>query len=136
MASRVVIADIIIDASHPEELARFWSRLLDRAVQATKGPYVVLERDGRIDLGMAFQRVEEPKRGKNRVHFDVSSPDIPATKALIEAMGGRRVPGYEEGGFLVMADPEGNEFCVVPAAEIEVDRLGRATYLDGLGLGP
>lgn len=134
VAARVGITDIIIDSSHPAELARFWSRLLERPVEATKGPYVVLQRDSERDLGIAFQKVEEPKRVKNRVHFDVSSGDIPATKSLVEAMGGRRLPGYEEGGFLVMADPEGNEFCIVPSSEIKVDGSGRATYLDGMEL--
>ena len=42
----------------------------------------------------------------------IDATDPEALKALVESLGGRRVPGYEEGGFLVMADPEGNEFCV------------------------
>ena len=48
-------------------------------------------------------------------------------KARLE---GHRVPGYEAGGFLVMADPEGNEFCIIPAGSFDVDADGRADYLD------
>ncbi len=40
--------------------------------------------------------------------------------------------GFQDGGFLVMADPHGNEFCVVPAAPFEFDEHGRADYLDNV----
>ncbi|MGH9080484.1 MAG: VOC family protein [Acidimicrobiales bacterium] len=133
--TKVEISDIVIDATDPEGLANFWSQLLGLGVRGTEGPYVVLERRRDEEVGLSFQRVAGVKSGKNRVHFDVSSDDIAATKALVESLGGRRVPGYEEGGFLVMADPEGNEFCVVTFAQIEVDDQGRTNYLDDLDLG-
>lgn len=76
----------------------------------------------------------EPKAAKTRIHLDVSSSDIAGTKARIEALGGRRASGYEDGGFLVMEDPEGNEFCVVSFEPIEVDEAGRARYLDRVDL--
>ena len=44
--------------------------------------------------------------------------------------GGRRLPEYASGGFLVMADPEGNEFCVIPDGPLEVDDEGCAHYLE------
>jgi hypothetical protein len=55
-------------------------------------------------------------------------------KGRIEALGGSRVDGYEAGGFLVMADPEGNEFCVIPVAPFHFDEDGRADYLDNLDI--
>jgi hypothetical protein len=84
-------------------------------------------------VGLGFQRVEEDKRGKNRVHIDVSGPDVGRTMQQVESLGGKRVPGYEDGGFLVMADPEGNEFCILPDS-VNLDDSGRAHYLDGLDL--
>jgi len=83
---------------------------------------------------MGFQNVAEPKASKNRVHLDLSVPDVMLAKIRIEALGGRRVDGYERGGFLVMADPEGNEFCLVPAAPFTFDEDGRADYLDNLDM--
>ncbi|MDQ1481743.1 MAG: hypothetical protein QOI44_2604, partial [Actinomycetota bacterium] len=71
---------------------------------------------------------------KNRVHLDISAADVDATSHRIEALGGSRVEGYERGGFLVMADPEGNEFCVILKAPFELDDSGRADYLDDLNL--
>jgi hypothetical protein len=51
----------------------------------------------------------------------------------VEELGGRRAAGYEAGGFLVMADPEGNEFCLIPDGQFDVDGTGRATYPDEAG---
>jgi predicted enzyme related to lactoylglutathione lyase len=131
--SKVDITDIIMDCADPERLAGFWSALLERPIKGRKGPYVWLTRStGGIGLG--FQQVEEGKRNKNRVHFDISGPDIGEIKDQIEALGGRPLDGYDDGGFLVMADPEGNEFCVVPEA-FSFDASGRADYLDRLDLG-
>jgi predicted enzyme related to lactoylglutathione lyase len=128
----VAISDIIVDCSDPERIAHFWSSLLQRPIAGRKGPYVWLGQstDG---IGFGFQNVGERKRGKNRVHIDVSAPDVAAVKRRVEALGGNRVDGYEDGGFLVMADPEGNEFCVVPEV-INLDDSGRANYLHDLGL--
>lgn len=66
------------------------------------------------------------------MHLDISGPDIGIVKDRVEALGGRQLDGYESGGFLVMADPEGNEFCVVPSGPIEFDDEGRTHYLEDL----
>jgi predicted enzyme related to lactoylglutathione lyase len=127
----VEIADIIIDCSDPERLAAFWADLLGRPIGGRKGPYVWLTRQ-KGGIGIGFQGVAEPKVGKSRIHLDVSGPDIAVLKSRIEALGGLRIKGYESGGFLVMADPEGNEFCVVPIEPIQFDDEGHASYLENL----
>jgi predicted enzyme related to lactoylglutathione lyase len=128
----VKISDITVDCADPEGLARFWSELLEQPIAGRRGPYVWLAREpGGIGLG--FQLVAERKTVKNRVHLDVSGPDVAAIKERVEDLGGRRVDGYHDGGFLVMADPEGNEFCVVPEA-LQFDDSGRTDYLHELGL--
>ncbi|SDL00618.1 VOC family protein [Streptomyces indicus] len=119
---------LILDAADPERLASFWSELLGRPVVDRTGPYVWLRREG--GLGLGFQRTDRPKSGKNRLHFDLSSPDPAAEQARVEALGGRRLSEYDEGGFLVMADPEGNEFCIIPETTVGTDEAGRAHYLD------
>lgn len=48
------------------------------------------------------------------MHFDIASPDPAAEQQRGEMLGGRRLEQYAGGGFLVMADPEGNEFCIIP----------------------
>jgi len=121
------IKDFIIDCADPERLASFWGELLGRPIVGRTGPYVWLKREN--GLGMGFQRVTEPKAGKSRVHFDLGSEDPEAQQRRVEALGGRRLTGYEAGGFLVMADPEGNEFCIIPKGSFELDDEGRASYL-------
>jgi predicted enzyme related to lactoylglutathione lyase len=121
---------VIIDAVDPDRLAEFWSRLLDRPIVGSVGPYVWLER--RNGLGIGIQRADgTAKAGKNRLHLDLESADPAAEQARVEALGGRRLTEYDAGGFLVMADPEGNEFCVIPAGSCEIDDEGRAHYLTG-----
>ncbi|MFI0410233.1 VOC family protein [Actinomadura sp. 3N508] len=121
------INSVIVDSADPDRLAAFWSKLLDRPVAARSGPYVWLER--RNGFGMGFQRTDGSKAGKNRLHLDLESDDPAAEQATVEALGGRRLTEYDPGGFLVMADPDGNEFCIIPKGSFELDDEGRADYL-------
>lgn len=121
------IRDIMIDCQDAERLASFWSQLLGQPVAARIGPYVWLERRDQVSLG--FQTISDPKQGKNRLHLDLGSADPVAQRHRVEALGGRHVKGYEEGGFLVMADPEGNEFCLIPDHPFDVTDQGQTTYL-------
>ncbi|WP_416483717.1 VOC family protein [Streptomyces sp. CL12] len=125
--STIRINALIVDAIDPERLAAFWSELLGRPIVGRTGPYVWLRREN--DLGLGFQQTSGPKVGKNRMHVDVSSADPAAEQQRIERLGGRRLEHYTDGGFLVMADPEGNEFCVIPEGPFELDDEGRADYL-------
>ena len=118
---------VMVDAADPARLAAFWSELLDRPIVARFGPYVFLDR--RNGLGLGFQRADAAKAGKNRLHLDLACADPAAEQARVERIGGRRLTEYDPGGFLVMADPEGNEFCVIPDGPFEIDDDGRADYL-------
>ena len=109
---------LVIDATDPERLARFWCGLLDVGVEATigDGQFVVLSatKDG---LTVGFQRVDEEKAGKNRLHLDLIVGDLDQATAEVETLGGQWLePGNtrELEGFRwrCMADPEGNEFDV------------------------
>ena len=86
--------------------------------------------EARGGAGLGFQRVVEPKGGRIAFTLNISGPDIGDVKRRVEALGGHRIDGYEDGGFLVMADPEGNEFCVVPTGTIDFDEEGRTRFGD------
>jgi predicted enzyme related to lactoylglutathione lyase len=66
-----------------------------------------------------LQAVDEPKTAKNRMHLDIETPRVDAEVARLEALGARRLEAdtrSEHGSrWVVMADPEGNEFCVCNA---------------------
>ena len=65
---------------------------------------------------LLLQRVPEAKTGKNRMHFDIETADIEGEAARLQGLGAKRVeadPLSEHGtSWILMADPEGNEFCV------------------------
>jgi predicted enzyme related to lactoylglutathione lyase len=101
------------------EVAAFWSKVFDRPIDDPLGDpphYVGLVSSG-DDVVVSFQRVPEAKSVKNRLHFDIEVADVDEAQAAIEAIGGRRLPmnDFDEYGFhwRQMADPEGNEFCLI-----------------------
>jgi hypothetical protein len=108
------LSGITIDCLDPHLVARFWAGLLGGEPQASlPGWYQLGERgDPRIN----FQPVPEKKTVKTRIHLDLTVDDIGrAVEATVQA-GGRATGerhDYAEGIVVVMADPEGNEFCLV-----------------------
>jgi predicted enzyme related to lactoylglutathione lyase len=111
----VVLGIVIVDCADPEKLAAFWSELLGRKITNEQGTFVGLEWAPRFGAGLCFQRVPEPKVGKNRLHMDLICADINATAARVEELGGKHADGYpDHPGVIVMLDPEDNEFCLVP----------------------
>jgi hypothetical protein len=115
MTSR--LTEVAIDCADPHALARFWCAVLGYEVQDDEGGYVAIgptEESAAPTLG--FQRVPEGKVVKNRLHLDVSPSDREQddeVRRLIE-LGARRVDvGQGDVSWVVMADPEGNEFCVL-----------------------
>jgi predicted enzyme related to lactoylglutathione lyase len=109
---------LVIDSTDPQALAPFWCSLLDVTVDTTlgQGEFLVLSPtdDG---LTVGFQRVADPKSGKNRLHLDLVVSDLETATAEIEASGGtwlepgntRELEGFK---WRCMADPEGNEFDI------------------------
>lgn len=107
---------LVLDCHDPERLADFWAAALDYKRAGALGQYVVLAAPEPGQPKLLLQQVPEPKTVKNRVHFDIEVPDIESESARLEALGATRTgPGaMSEHGFawILMADPEGNEFCV------------------------
>jgi catechol 2,3-dioxygenase-like lactoylglutathione lyase family enzyme len=118
---------VVIDCSDPDAVLEFWVTALGYRVVDVPGQdvYRVLvpaERGTQAPV-VALQRVPEPRLGKNRVHLDVHTQDLAGLTARLEALGGRRlgepvtdlVPVFGT-WWQVMADPEGNELCLVVEA--------------------
>lgn len=62
-----------------------------------------------------FQKVADMKTSKTRVHMDITVPDVAAAMERVEAIGGRVLRDFIEPseGLAVIADPDGNEFCLI-----------------------
>jgi glyoxalase superfamily protein len=105
---------VVIDCADPPALAAFWMRFTGFERSHGDDEWVsIAHPSGAPRIG--FQKVPEPKTGKNRVHVDFVAQDEEATALEIEAMGATRrwVSENPDDPFVVLADPEGNEFCVV-----------------------
>jgi predicted enzyme related to lactoylglutathione lyase len=107
---------IVIDSVDPGALAPFWCALLGVRERGWFGEDYLLLTDGEgIAPRIAFQRVPEAKAIKNRVHVDVGVPDLDTAVARVLELGGAIVSEPRElngARWRVMADPEGNEFCL------------------------
>lgn len=116
--TRAQLRYVTIDTLDPEPLLPFWTELLDAEVgyRSSDGVYVELDLKDAPELHVLFQRVPEAKSGKNRVHLDLQVEDLEEAVAWVVDHGGHELSGEQEvDGFRwhVVADPEGNEFCVV-----------------------
>jgi predicted enzyme related to lactoylglutathione lyase len=111
------ISHLMIDSRDPETLARFWTALLRTEVERRfdGGRFVYLAA-GDHGPAIGIQRVPEAKVTKNRVHVDLEVEDLEAMTRWVRQHGGSRVADHEAAGihWRIMADPEGNEFCLVP----------------------
>jgi Glyoxalase-like domain len=112
MASRV--GDIIVDCNDPELLAGFWSEVLDYRIFARDETGVAI-RGGTTSPDILFIRVGEPKTTKNRLHFDVCPTDRAQDEELTRllGLGAQRSSIIGGGSWVVLEDPEGNEFCLM-----------------------
>jgi predicted enzyme related to lactoylglutathione lyase len=112
------VTQILIDCADVDALAAFWCAVLDWKI--------VGEDDGDVEIGphddadasvrIMFEKVPEPKTIKNRVHLDVKATDGDQDGEVerLLALGASRVDiGQGEVSWVVLADPEGNEFCVL-----------------------
>ena len=114
-----VLREIVIDCRDPERVARFWGDVLDWPLTEGEDGYFWLSSTGE-ELApeplLVFVPVPEAKTIKNRVHIDVnpSGCDQVEELARLLALGARPVDiGQGEVPWIVLADPEGNEFCLL-----------------------
>jgi hypothetical protein len=107
---------VTFDCADPARLADFWVAALGYVRHGSQGPYVSIVDPDRRHPELVFQRVAEPKVGKARIHLDVYVDDIAAEVDRLTALGATPTDEgwFEEEGerWQIMADPEGNEFCV------------------------
>ena len=117
------ISELVLECHDPEMLGRFWCEVLD---------FVVLghEDDGSVEIGprtgfggvqptIILARTDEPRRSKSRLHVDVNATDRDQDAELERLLyvGARPVEVGQTGQetWHVLADPEGNEFCLLRA---------------------
>lgn len=123
---------VVVDCRDVAAQARWWAEVLDWRIVYEAADEVVIvppralddTRDIPVDErgpGLVFVPVPEGKAVKNRLHLDLApfaGDDQAAEVARLEALGARRVDiGQSEVPWVVLADPEGNEFCVLTSRD-------------------
>jgi catechol 2,3-dioxygenase-like lactoylglutathione lyase family enzyme len=101
---------ITIDCKDPARLAAFWSAATGKPVVADYGSFVMVGSSPTL----GFQQVSTPTPGKNRIHFDGGGADREMLVSRLRELGATEHETHSVPGLIwtVMADPEGNIFCV------------------------
>jgi len=126
------LRSIVFDCAKPAPLARFWAAALGYSVRPYDAAEINRLREAGIDdveddpavvieppsdgPNVWFNRVPEPKLGKNRVHIDINLQSVDEMDRLV-ALGARilrPLGAVEDEPWAILADPEGNEFCAFP----------------------
>jgi predicted enzyme related to lactoylglutathione lyase len=114
-----IIRNVVIDCANPYELAQFWSQILGRPLGEDDNPgddeVILVMPEGHPTL--LFAQVPEPKTVKNRLHLCLT-PEVARDTEVerVLGLGGTIVNDLRDPdgtGWVVFADPEGNEFCVL-----------------------
>lgn len=111
-----VIGDVVIDVADLERGGTFWSQILGVEVAFRHHQFWWLGRQNEGAPNIVLQRTDEEKVGKNRAHLDIRVEDLETALAKVEDLGGSRLRHVIEPDYSlwVVADPDGNEFCLIP----------------------
>jgi predicted enzyme related to lactoylglutathione lyase len=103
---------VTIDCADPRQLSNWWGEALGAQILADYDEFIMV---GAGAVALGFQRVPEPKSGKNRVHLDFEADDYEGEIKRLVGLGASVVAEHSAGGdfrWSVLRDPEGNEFDV------------------------
>jgi hypothetical protein len=114
------LASVVIDAHDPGALAHFWAAATGWSIETETDAFATLHHPSGRPPDLDLVRVADPKVVKNRLHLDLVAPgggvDAEAHRLIDE--GATRIDiGQSDVPWVVLADPEGNELCVLPQPE-------------------
>ena len=137
MTSRLV--SLVLDAHDPERMAPFWAAALRWTIVRDEDGEPSLQPADGTPFDLLFERVDTPKVGQNNIHLDLTTTSLDDQRRSVEellALGGRHIDIGQrpDEGHVVLADPEGNELCILAPGNnflAGAPRLG-AVNADGL----
>ena len=114
------IAAVVVDCADPRAMARFWGQATDWTVHEVTDAHALLRSSKGVGPYLEFVRSDQAKSVKNRVHLDLRpypGDDQAVEVERLRALGATDVDlGQGDAPWTVLADPEGNEFCVLTPA--------------------
>jgi predicted enzyme related to lactoylglutathione lyase len=118
-----------LDAIDPHRLAQFWAEALGWEIDETDGEIGLVPTDG-TRFQILFESIEQHKIGQNRIHLDLTTTsleDQQQTVARLVALGGHKIDIGQspDEGHVVLADPEGNELCIIEPGNSFLAGCGR-----------
>jgi predicted enzyme related to lactoylglutathione lyase len=115
MGSR--LHSVVVDAADPARLARWWAEVLDYQIVDEEHDEVSIAPDKNTYPNLVFGLAPDAKTIKNRLHLDLNPDDQEAEVERLVDMGAHPVDVGQTADvtWVVLADPEGNEFCVLSA---------------------
>jgi len=118
----VRLYQVVVDAHDPAGLARWWAAVLDYEVLYETASEVIIGLAPDRYPGIVFVPVADAKTTKNRIHLDLDPDDLEAEVARLLALGAQPVDiGQGDSPWTVLADIEGNEFCILTPHKSLVD---------------
>ena len=112
----VGFGQVVIDSQRADDIAAFWSALLERPVMDGANQFFAMipASEDRSFPALMFLAVPEPRQVKNRMHLDLVATDLPAEVERAVAFGATKVADFDEYGtkWTTLTDPEGNVFDI------------------------
>jgi len=105
---------VTVDTHDAVELATWWAEQTGAEIAETNDGWYVMVKGGSLPVVLSFQKVDDPTPGKNRLHLDLTAPELEAEVDRLLAAGATLVArrGDESFRWVTLADPHGNQFCV------------------------
>lgn len=107
------IGNVCVDTNDLPGSTAFWRAVTGYQVASSDESTTYLEDPGKVGVGLSLQLVPEPRAGKNRLHLDLFTGDLAGEVDRIRDLGAAEVRRFDDDGWVVLADPDGNQFCVV-----------------------
>ncbi|AXB44212.1 VOC family protein [Amycolatopsis albispora] len=110
----VQLGAVTIDCADPKKLAGFWTEALGVEVVVDHGDFLMLAPVSPDGVMISLQRAEERQPGKNRLHMDLRTEEREEEVKRLVGLGAEKIEEHRVPGiaWTVLADPEGNRFCV------------------------
>lgn len=115
MRMTLYVGSTVLNVADLDRATAFWTAALGYVVRNASPTFVVLTDPRRRWSNVSLQQSDAPKGGRNRLHLDLYAKDQLAEVARLESLGATRLPWQysPDADYIVMADPDGNEFCVI-----------------------